>query len=819
MERLREDVRFALRSLAKSPGFTAVAVATLALGIGANTALFGWVRALLLAPLPGVPGADGVVAIETRTPAGTRIDSSWADYDDLRREARSFSGLVAFQQRHVAFSPRNEPPRRLHALFVSGNYFDVLGVAAVRGRTFTPEDGRVPGGAPVAVIGDGFWRRQLGGDARAVGRTVRVNDRELTIVGILPPEFKGTINGLNFEMYVPLAAAPLIGGEVGGDRARLEGNRTNRWLDIMGRLRPAADRAAAQAELDTVAARLAADNPDSNRGMSFVVEPIAKATYGAPARLGSVVVALFAAVGLTLLIACANLANLLLVRAAGRRREIAVRLALGATRGRLVRQLVTEGVVLAILGGAAGLLVVPQVNALVGGFLPASIPLPLDLAPPLDRAVFAFAFALSLATGVLAGLLPALQASRPDVRESLQEGSAGAGLGPQPQRLRRLLVLAQLALGVVLLTATGLFLVSLRKAARLDLGFDQTGVLLVGFDFPASLGRAEAVPFYRRVLERVAAVPGVVAASYGNHAPLWLEGGDWEEIRVAGYAPRADENMKIDVVITWPGYFGLMRMPFVAGRDFRDSDDASSARVAVVNQAFGARYLAGRDPVGAKMWIGDQQTTIVGVVRTARYRRLLEEPSPLVYVPHLQYLPPGTALHVRVAPGIPPGALLSRVRAEVQRVDPRVATVGMPLAEATATALLPQTIGARLLGALGGLALALAALGVYGITAHSVSRRRREIGIRVTLGARPAEVRRLVFREGALLTGAGVAGGLVAAVATTRLLASLLIEVGPADPAVLLSVAAVLGASALLATWIPARRAARLDPVDALRAE
>jgi len=813
-----QDLRYSLRSLAKSGGFTAVAVATLALGIGANTALYGWVRVLLISPLPGVDRASEIVAIETRTPAGTRIDSSWADYADLSAQARSFSGVVAFQVRHVTLQER-EGARRLYGLFVSGNYFDALAVRAEIGRTFTPEESRISSGAAVAVIGHGFWRRHFASDPAAVGSTVRVNDQELTVVGVAPPDFKGTINGLNFEIYIPLAAASRLGGEVGGSRALLEGNRTTRWLAMMGRLASGGDLRSAQSEADAIAARLASSYPESNRGMGFVVEPVWKATYGASSRFGMVVVALFAAVGLGLLVACGNVAGLLLVRATARRREIALRIALGATRSRLVRQLVTESAVLALAGGAFGLLLIPQVNALIAGILPPGIPLPIDLDPPLDGKVFAFAFGLSLVTGVLFGLLPALQASRPDVQEEIQEGTPGAGTGPGRQRVRRVLVVAQLALAVVLLSATGLFLVSLRNAERIDPGFDRANVLLVGFDFPAAIDRVSSVPFYRRVLERVERIPGVVAASYGNHPPLWIEGGDWEEVSVDGYAPGPDENMKIDITLTWPGYFELMRMPIASGRDFTERDDARSEPVAIVNEAFVSRFLAGRAPLGARVRMAGAERIVVGVVRTAKYRSLTEPPRPFVYLPQLQILPSGTALHVRVAPGTPSGPTLERIRSEVRAIDPRVATLGVSLSDATETAVLPQALGARFLGALGALALLISSLGIYGVTAYSVSQRRREIGIRVALGARPAEVRQMILKEGAWLAAAGLAAGLAGALLLTRLLGSLLIDVRPNDPLVLAAVALVLGSCALAASWLPARRAAQIDPAEALRIE
>ena len=818
MRALAEDIRYALRGLAREPGFTAVAVAILALGLGANTALYGWVRNLLLAPLPGVSRAGEIVAVETLTPARGQIDSSFADYADLRDQARSFGGLIAFSDRHVTLTER-QSARRLYALFVSDNYFDVLGVRTAVGRTFLPEEGRVPGGAPVAVIGYGFWGSHFGFDPQAVGQTVRLNDQDLTVVGIARPEFKGTVTGLNFEVYVPLAMAGRLGGEVGGDRARLAGNRTNRWLHLMGRLRPGVADAGVQAELGTIAARLASSYPDSNRGLGFVAEKVPLASFGAASQLGRVVLALFAAVGIVLLIACGNVANLVLVRAMKRRRELAVRLALGATRGRLVRQLVTESALLSLLGGGAGFLLVPYVNELFAGLLPRHQPLPIELEPRLDLRLFAFGLALALATGILFGLVPAFRASRPDLDTDLKQGGSGTGTGTRRQRVRRVLVVVQLALSLLLLAAAGLFLRSLERAARIDPGFDRADAVVAGFDFPASIDRMHATPFYRALLERVRALPGVVGASYGNHVPLWLEGYDWEEVRVDGYTPAPDENMKILVTLTWPGYFQVMRMPLQSGRDFTEHDDDDSAPVAVVNEAFAARFLGKKPAVGSRIHVSGADTLVVGLVRTARYRTLVEDPRPMVYLPQLQTLPPGTALHARVSPGIALGPVLASIREQVRAIDPRIAVVGGRLDELTNAAVLPQTLGARVLGALGALALLIACIGIYGLMAYSVSSRRREIGIRVAIGAEPRQVGRMVLQEGALLSAIGLALGLAGALAVTRFLAPILIGVRADDPLALAGSLALLAASALVACWIPSRHAARLDPVVALRTE
>jgi len=457
------------------------------------------------------------------------------------------------------------------------------------------------------------------------------------------------------------------------------------------------------------------------------------------------------------------------------------------------------------------------VNGLLGGIVPNNAAMPIDLLPPLDARVFAFGFGLALLTGILFGLAPAMQASRPDVEQALREASPGAGR--RRQRTRRGLVVAQLALALVLLSATGLFVRSLQNARHIDPGFDSSHVLLMGFDFPKELDRTHSAPFFRRLLAATKAIPGVESASYGNHVPLWLEGGDWEEVRIDGYTPGPDENMKIDISLTWPGYFSVMKIPLTEGRDFTEQDDTHGMPVAIVNQAFASRYLAGKTASGSRIWINDTSTLVVGVARTARYRRLTEEPRPFLYAPHLQWLPSGTALHVRIAPEAPAADIAARIRSEVHSIDPRIATVGASLDEVTRTAVVPQTLGAELFGAVGILALLIASIGVYGLMAYSVSSRRREIGVRMALGAQSSQVRRLVLQEGASLAVVGLGAGLLAALAVSRLLRSLLVEVSPNDPFVFAAVLSVLVAAALLACWLPARRAARLDPVQALRAE
>ena len=816
MSSILSDLRYAARMLRRSPGFALVAVATLALGIGANTAVYGWLRRVLLAPLPGVEAPDAMVSLETRTQDGTRIDSGWPDYSDLSETLKSFDGIVAFQTRHVTLSGRDES-NRAYALFVSGNYFDVLGVHPEVGRTFLPAEGAPPAAVPVVVISDGFWERRFAREKDVVGKNVRLNGRDFTVVGVAPPDFKGTINGLNFDFYVPLAATRLFGGELAGSRSVLVGNRTTRWLAMMGRLRPGASLEAANAELATAGERLARDFPDSNRGMGFVAEPIGAATYGVGARLGGIVGALFTAVGLVLLIACVNVANLLLARSSTRRREIAVRLALGASRSRLVRQLLCESLLLSTAGGIAGLLLVPWINALLLALLP-STPLPLDLTPRLDPAIFLFGLGVSVLSGILFGLAPALQASRPDLAEALKESGSALSGGARP-RLRRALVVSEVALALLLLVTTGLFVKSLSVAETMDPGFDRTNVLVFGFDMTGDLAGVRAIPFYGELLRRARALPGVVSASYGNHVPLGLEGGDWEETSIDGYVPGPNENMKIYVDDVWPGYFQTLKIPILAGRDFIEGDAAGTQPVAVVNDTFARRYLSGRDPLGRTIRMGDDAIRIVGVVPSIKYRSLALPAPPLVYLPHLQAAPAGTALWVRLKPGIDRAPIVARVRRDADSIAPGTATLSLTFAEATEGAVAPQKLGARLLGALGALALVLASIGIYGLMSYSVARRRREIGIRMALGARPSDVLQQIVGEGMRLAALGVVLGLAGAAATTRLLGGLLIGESPTDPLIFASVAAILAGTALAANVFPALKAAGVSPMAALREE
>ncbi len=804
MDRLLTDLRLALRSFAKSPGFTAAAVATLALGIGATTAVYGWLDLVLLRPLPGVARAEEVVAVETVTPSGSRIDSSYLDYRDLREGSRGFSGLIAFQHRPVAFLGR-EAERR-EALFVSENYFDVLGIRPLHGRLLDATSGSA------VVLGNGFFQRAFAGNPSVVGRTVTIGGQPFVVAGVVPASFKGTVNGLAFDLYVPLPEAwRVLGGR--DDRWR---NRQNRWLAVMGRLAPGTSLASVRAEVDAFGRRLAAALGESNAGLTLTAVRPEQATYGAGSRAGGVFVALLGAVSVVLLIACANVANLLLARASIRSRELALRAALGAGQGRLLGQLLTESCVLSVLGGAAGLSLIAPIDALLRSVFPEG-PLPISLEPRLDLRVAAFAAAVTLGTGLLCGLAPALLVRRLGVGTVLGDAGRGGSGGPGRTRLRSLLVVAETALALVLLVATGLFLRSLDNAQRVDTGFARGNVLLAGIDLPAAWDDAKRSAAYRAIEDRVARLPGVEGAAFGNYVPLGYDGGDWERVEVAGYVPARDENMRIYWSRVSPSYFSVMKVPLLAGRGLTDADAASARRVIVVNEAFTRRYLAGREPIGATVRFHGGEAEIVGVVKTGKYHGLAEAPTPFFYAPHAQYVPGGSALHLRTS--VPPQSLAAAVRREVTAVDPGIAALTLTLEQVTGAAYAIQRMAARLLSALGLLALLLASVGIYGVASYSVAQRTREIGVRVALGARPADVLAGVVGGMARLTGIGLVLGALLALGATRVLAGLLIGVGAFEPLTWIAVPSILAAVAVLASLVPALRAASVDPVIALRAE
>lgn len=815
MEALANDLRYAVRQLLKSPGFAAVAVLSLALGIGANTAVFSWIDAIVLRPLPGVD-ARGLVVFATVAPSGDPVPTtSYPDYRDYRDHLALLSGLAMAQPAPLGLGDRDHVDR-VWGEMVSGNYFAVLGVKAALGRTFLPEEyGDKPNAYPVVVISDALWRGRFQADPAIAGRTVRVNGHELTVVGVAPPDFRGTMPGLAFDLWVPTVMRPQLNG-IGEWMLR---DRKTRDLNGLARLRPGVRIERARAEIAGLARELARAHPYENGGMTATLLPLEQASGPRRALLVPLQI-LMAACGALLLIICANMANLLLARAVGRRRELGVRVALGAGRWRLARQLLTESLLLAGLGAVAGLPLALALGRSLETLLPRSgLPFHLDLR--LNANVMAFTLLLAIAAALLAGLYPVIHACRTSLHETLAEGGRGASAAVRTRRMRSLLVVGEVALALVTLIGAGLFARSFERARRIDPGFDPGGVLVSQFYLDSSgYSLAQRRQFCLRLRERMQATPGVTAVAYADWVPLGFDGGSWEDLTIEGYVPGRDENMKIYRNVVAPGFFDLMRVPLLDGRDFSERDDERTLPVMIVNQAFVDKFFAHRHPLGRRVWGWGKWFTVVGVVKDSKYKDIAEKPRPFFFVPFRQVYREDRAVAFYIRTAGDANAQITALRRQVRLMDPNVGAYDeMPLIEYIGASLYPVKVAAILLGALGTWCLALAALGLYGVLAYTVSQRIHEVGIRMALGARPADVVRLVVGQAMLLVAGGLVAGAAAAAGLTRLVGSALVGISAGDPGVFLGAALTLGAVAALASFLPAQRAAGVDPVVALRHE
>jgi predicted permease len=799
--------------LAKSPGFTAVAVLTLALGIGGNATVFSWIRAALLNPLPGVVDPDRIVAAETVMPDGEYHTSSYPDYRDYRDRTYAFSGLIGCELVAVEMSLRNDAPaERVWGLLTTENYFDVLGVNAAIGRTFHAQPNQGLNSDPYIVLSEGLWARRFGSDPNVVGRTIHLNSHPFTVMGVAPRDFHGTIVGVSAEYWVPMMMQPqILPGE----------NLEERWptfVHILGRLKPGVTISQAQAEMSTLAADFQKEFPQAEKGVGIYVAPVWKAHYGVQDFLRSVLGLLMIVAVFVLLIACVNVANLLLARATAREREIAIRGALGAGRGRLIRQLLAESLVLAAMGGAGGVLLAAWGAKLLTAFLP-PLHLPIGLPVGLDNSVLAFTLILSMVTGIVFGLAPAWRGSKIDLNQSLKEGGRSAGASAGSHRLRDLLVVSEIVLATVLLVGAGLLVRSLHNAEEKGPGFNPDHVTLAAFDLRSNGYKGEeSARYFDRLLERVRAIPGVESASHEQFAPLWFTGRSYSHVEIEGYTPGPREDMGIDLNIVGPDYFRTMQIPMIGGRDYSEQDRADAPPVVIVNQTMARRFWPGRDATGHRLRIQGEWRTVAGVARDIKYHRMNEEPQSFLYLPSLQAGRTDTNLLVRSA--MPTSAVVSAVRAAAQSLDSKVQPLETDdmngLLHAALFADRTATTVASVLGILG---MLLAALGIYGVLSYSVSQRIREIGIRMALGAQRGDVLQLVVGQGLRLAVFGAAAGAVAGLGVTRWMRSMLFDVSAADPVTFACVVAVVTAVAAVAAYIPARRALCIDPMVALRYE
>jgi putative ABC transport system permease protein len=812
MEALWQDVRLGFRSLRRRPAVALTAVLALAVGIGANSATFSVVNAVLLSRLP-FADSEALVAVWSR-PVGTqeRQTSAYPDYVDWKAETRAFERIAVYNADSTVLRDAGEPTPLVGSL-VSADLFPLLGVQPELGRTFTEEEDR-PGAPPVVVLGHAAWETYFHADPAVVGTSISLGNKAVTVVGVMPPEFKFPVNRAKIDYYMPTAPAA----------ARQVAHRSDQFLRCVARLAPGVTVDEAQAELAGVAARLAAAYPDSNTGRSVFVNSLHEDLVGStrPALL-----VLFGAVGLVLLIACANVANLLLASATARRREIALRSALGASRSRIVTQLLVEALLLAAVGGALGLLLAMWLLDALLVLPPAGAPqLP---SPGLDARVLLFTLAVSAMVTLAAGLAPALQVSRPDLTSALKEGGRGSSDGRQTNRLRSAMVVTQVALSVMLLVGAGLLVHSFVELRRVDPGFDPSGVLTTTLKpSRAKLPTVDARNrYFERVRDQLAATPGVEAAAC--IAPVPFGGSESDtSFSVVGRAPAAPGQEPVaDYRLASVDYFRAMRIPVLSGREFSPADTATSAPVVVVNESLARRFFPNGDALDAYLVIGADPTDnpnppprrIVGVVGDAYHRSLDVRPGPEFYVPFPQDEWPSMDFVVRYRPGAE-GAAAGAMRDAMRAVDPdEYVAEPRPLAANLDKSVASQQFATTLLGSFAVIALLLATVGIYGVMSYLVSRRTHEIGIRLALGARASDIVRYVVWQGFALAAIGTAAGLAGAFALSRYVESLLFGVSATDAATFVAGPAALVAVAVVASLVPARRAARVDPTVALRSE
>jgi predicted permease len=807
------DLRFACRQLVKSPGFTAVVVLSLALGIGANATVLCWIQNILWRPLSGVARQEELAVLVSSQGSGC---VSLADLRDLVQERKAFAGGTASMITSASLTV-DRRPEWIEAQIVGADFFELLGVKPVLGRTFLPDEDRVPSGNPVLVISEPLWRRRFGGDPAVLGQVVDLNRHSFTIVGVVPAAFAGTMNGSAFDVWAPLSMI----WEVRNQGHYFLTRRDARGWHNVVRLQPGVSLSQAQAALDTRAAQLAASHPDSNRDVRHRLLPLSQCPWGAQSVLGPTLRLLLVVSWGVQLIVVANVANLLLARAAGRHKEVAIRLATGATRLRLLRQFLTESVCLALLGGGLGVLFARwAADAFPLVFLPKAIAANVHLNLELAGATMTYAALLTLVTGSVLGLVPALLALRPNLYAALKEGGRTSQGGVSHHRLRAGLVVAEVALALVLLIGAGLCVQGLRQARRIDVGFDPDSVLLAGLQigmngYDPESGKA----FYRRARQRLAELPGVEEAALASWFPLGLSGCKGWDAEVEGYQRPPGEDTTYEFAIVSPRYFATLRIPLLAGRDFTDADDTNAPAVAIVNEHFANRFWSGQNPLGRRFRTGGTWRTVVGLAKAGKYNRVDEGPWCFFYLPYQQGVPDlDLGLCVRVRGN--PATFVGAVRRAINELDPGVGLLRtLPLAEHAQLALFAQRMASGLLVLLGSMALGLAAMGVYAVMAYAVSQRTQEFGIRMTLGARVSDVVRQVLGDGLRLTALGIAIGLALALALAHLLASFLYGLSPFDPLAFAGVPLLLGLVALTACWLPARRAAKVDPMEALRSE
>ena len=813
LDDLRRDVLYGLRMLRRSPGFALLAILCLTLGIGANAAVFSWIEGILLRPFPLVAEQDRLFAV-TGTERGTpgHTDMSWPDWMDLKRRSTLVDAFIAEKITGTTLSVGDRAERAPGSI-VSANYFDAIGVRPVLGRGFLPDEDRGRGAHPITVISYQGWQERYHGDPAIIGRTQMLNGLPHTIVGVAPRGFYGTFVGYAFQFWVPASMQPQFNAGV----YKLE-DRGARWIEGFVRLKPGVTIGQAQAELSAIMARLESEYPDTNRGRGIHLDPLWRTPFN---NAGAMVPTLGVALGIVLtvlLIACANVGNLLLVRAFARQQEMTVRLSIGAGRGRLVRQMLTEGLLLSIIAAVAGFALAHWLRDGVAFLTPPRGGTVLRLPGALDWRVFLAGGAVCCIATVIFALVPALVTSRVDLAGALRASAASVVGSRRAAWLRSTLVVVQMALSVVLLVGAGLLIKSFQEIRGADPGFRTAGALTTTIDaFTAGYDARRARVFQDELIDRVRAIGGVQAADFSTMTPFSYASPESAPIAVDGYVPPRDQQPAADYNTVGPDFFAALGIPIVSGRAFTRADDEAAAPVAIVDQTMAAQFWAGADPVGSRVRVKNEWRRVVGVARSIAARNLLEAPRPYFYVPLRQNPAAVVGLHIRtpLTPAVIAPALVREIHALDLNIAPgEVITMREQMARTTA----PQRIAITMLIVFGGLALVLAAVGLYGVMAATVAQSTPQLALRMALGASASHVRRLVVVRGLALTAVGAAVGVVFAWQTTRLMGYLLYRVSPRDPAMFGAAVAVVAVAALAACIAPVHRATRTDPIQVLRA-
>ncbi|MBY0496495.1 MAG: ABC transporter permease [Cyanobacteria bacterium] len=813
MSTLIADIRYSFRSLLKNPGLTLAAVLSIGLGIGANTTIFTWVQAVLFRPIPlaADPSTIRIASMENRE--GQSRSWSYPNFVDFR-DRTTMLDVIAQDDQTFSIAVDDTAERAWGAL-VSGNYFEVMGIRPAAGRFFTAKDDVTPGGHPLAVLSYSNWQRRFAGDPNVIGKQVTINNTPITIIGVAPEGFIGSFFGVATAAWVPMAMQKEM---MGGDRMNQRGNG---WFQSIVRLKPGVSQEQAQAEASSIMAQLEQEYREVNDGRRLRIVQPWEAPFGATTVLAPILGVLTVLVALVLVIACANVANLLLSKAVSRRREVAVRFSLGASRTRLIRQLLTESFMLAALAGIAGVVMAYWTMDVIMAFVP-PVDMPIDLGLRMDGTTLVFALIVSMVTGLIFGLAPALQSSSSQTINALkEEGRSGSG-GRSTGRLRNALVVAQVAVCLVLLVAATLFLRSFIAAQELSPGFDASHVVTASMDmFPSGYTGERHRDFQRRAIEAVSAIPGIQSAAFGSRLPLGFGGNNSTGIGVEGYVPRENEEIVISYSTVGPKYFETMSIPIRQGREYNDTDTLQSPRTLVINEAMARRYWPEGNALGGRIRLGQNLAEVIGIVADAKYGSINERPLPQLFFPMSRSEVSTLRLFAKASGD--PAPMVAEIRNAIRGIDASLPVYdARTLNEHMQVAVFAQRMAADLLGAMGVLALVLAAIGLYGVMAYAVSQRTQELGIRLALGASPGSLLNMIVGQGMKLTTIGVVIGLalsLGAFGSIGAVRTLLPGISPLDPVTFIAVPIVLGLIAFLASWIPGRRAGKVDPLVALRYE